>query len=123
MCRTNARRLVPLVLLGACVQYKSITPPGGGAPSPKALPDVVTVTTRDSVHHRLEGAEFRHDTLVGYPTRGNRSHLVRIPVSEVAHMEGRVSTLESNVSGGLMVMAVSLALLGPLLFILYNPST
>jgi len=113
---------VTLVLSG-CVQYKTIVPPGVDVPSRTRLPSIVTVTTRDSVHRRLEDAEFRHDTLVGYPVREDTSLFVRIPASDIAHLEGRVSTIESNVAGGLMTISLVTVLLGVLLAVAYNPST
>jgi hypothetical protein len=62
----------------------------------------VRVTTRDSVQHVLKEAAFHHDTLVARSLA--TASVIRIPGSEIAHVEARVPSL----SGSLGLAAVVL---------------
>jgi hypothetical protein len=90
-----------VILLAGCVRWQGI--PVAPAPS---LPRWVRVTTSDSVQRLLEDASVvPGDTLVGRST-GNAGgeQLIRIPATEIAHLEARVP----NGAGSIGVAAIVL---------------
>ena len=100
--RTFAAWAVLPWLMG-CVQWQSIPP---SQISARPLPRWVLVTTRDSAHFTLEHARvLPGDTLTGRPdTAAEWEPAVRIPASQIAHMEGREPSGTGSIGVGALVL-------------------
>jgi hypothetical protein len=94
--------------LAACVQWRPVAPPPAPALTASrapGLPRWVRVTTRDSARYLLEDAEFRGDTLVGQGSVDRAAPLVRVPTTDIAHLEARLPSLSGSVGVAAGVLA------------------
>lgn len=92
-----------VILAGGCVRWESVPVADVGA---GGLPRWVEVTTRDSVHHTLEGARLLPgDTIVGRSAdAAPDAPPVRIPVSEIVRLEARLPSGVGSIGVGALIL-------------------
>lgn len=100
-------------LAAGCVRWQPVAAPEPSSATADApvLPRWVRVTTRDSTRYLLEDAAFRGDTLVGRARDASSDSgvaevsLVRVPATNIAHLEARAPSLKGSVGVALAIVA------------------